>query len=321
MFTIKTRAATWAAAAGFTTLLLAFASPLSLAQAALGNVALTISPVAGNVYMIQRPGGGGNIGALIGDDGVLLVDSLFAPMTDALVAAVAEVTEQPIKFLINTHIHIDHVGGNANLAEKGVLIFSHENTRKRFLDERGRFPRNGGTFVPQEPESARPVVTFNEQMAVHVNGEDVQVLFAPPAHTDGDAFVYFPKADVLHLGDVYRTTSYPIIDRYNGGTLRGTLAALDKAIDLAGPATKIIPGHGLEIMRRADLIEFRDMVLTIEANVLALIREGKKLAEVMEARPTAAFDAEWTNDPGWGVDDFVPVVYYELGGSGRLQDR
>ena len=290
-------------------------------QSGLANVELEILPVAGNVYMIQRPGGGGNIAALVGDDGVLLVDSLFAPMTDALVAAVAEVTEQPIKFLINTHIHIDHVGGNANLAEQGVMILSHENTRKRFFDERGRFPRSGGTFVPQEPESARPVVTFKEQMAVHVNGEDVQVLFAPPAHTDGDAFVYFPSADVLHLGDVYRTTSYPIIDRYNGGTLRGTLAALDKAIDLAGPATQIIPGHGLEIMTRTDLIEFRDMVLTVEANVLALIREGKKLAEVMEARPTAAFDAKWTNDPGWGVDDFVPVVYYELGGSGRLQDR
>ena len=304
------------------TAIILLALPFSaFGQSGLANVKLEILPVAGDVYMIQRPGGGGNIAALVGDDGVLLVDSLFAPMTDALVAAVAEVTEQPIKFLINTHIHIDHVGGNANLAEQGVLIFSHENTRKRFFDERGRFPRNGGTFVPQEPESARPVVTFNEQMAVHVNDEDVQVLFAPPAHTDGDAFVYFPSADVLHLGDIYRTTSYPIIDRYNGGTLRGTLAALDQAIDLAGPATKIIPGHGLEITRRADLIEFRDMVLTIEANVLALIREGKKLAEVMEARPTAAFDAKWTNDTGWGVDDFVPVVYYELGGSGRLQDR
>lgn len=301
----------------------AFACVASLAsaQSNLAGVELSIEHVQGNVYMIQRPGGGGNIGAMIGPEGVLLVDSLFAPLADKVVGAVKEVTDEEIRFVINTHIHIDHVGGNANLADRGVLIFAHENTRERFFEERSRFPRAGGSFVPQQPQNARPVVTFNDSMNFHLNGEDVLVFWAPPAHTDGDAFVYFPESDVLHLGDVYRTTSYPIIDVYNGGTLRGTIAAMDKAIEIAGPNTRVIPGHGLEVVGRDEMIEFRDMILDIQAQVFAMIREGKKLEEVMAARPTAAYDAQWSNDPGWTPDDFVPIVYYQLGGSGRLLDR
>lgn len=307
--------------AAFTVLLLSGICASAFAQGNLADVELSISPVAGNVYMIQRPGGGGNVGVQAGPDGVLLVDSLFAPMADKLVAAVAEVTDENIRFLINTHIHIDHVGGNENLAQRGVLIFAHDNTRLRFFEERSRFPRAGGSFVPQQPAAARPAITFNDTMSFHLNGEEVRAFLAPPAHTDGDVFVHFPESDVLHLGDVYRTTSYPIIDVYNGGSLRGTIAALDKAIDLAGPDTKIIPGHGLEVVGREELVAFRDMILDIQGRVLSLIREGKKLDEVMAAQPTADYDAEWTDDPGWGPEDFVPVVYYELGGSGRIADR
>lgn len=293
----------------------------SYGQGQFDGVELSIEPVAGNVYMVQRPGGGGNIGVQIGPDGVLLVDSLFAPLADKLVEVIKEVSEEEIRFLVNTHIHIDHVGGNANLAELGVLIFAHDNTRLRFFEERSRFPRSGGTFVPQQPATARPLITFNDTMSFHLNGEEVQAFKAPPAHTDGDTFVYFSESDVLHLGDVYRTTSYPIIDIYNGGSLRGTIAALDRAIDIAGPNTKIIPGHGLEIVGKPELVNFRDMILDIQSTVLKLIREGKKLDEVMAADPTAAYEAEWTTDPGWGPADFVPVVYYELGGSGRIADR
>ena len=294
---------------------------LSFGQGNFAGVELSITPVAGNVYMVQRPGGGGNIGVQVGPDGVLLVDSLFAPLTDKLVAAVKQVTDEEIRFLINTHIHIDHVGGNENLAQMGVLIFAHDNTRLRFFEERSRYPRAGGSFVPQQPAAARPLITFNDTMSFHLNGEEVQASLAPPAHTDGDTFVYFSESDVLHLGDVYRTTSYPIIDIYNGGSLRGTIAAMDQAIDLAGPDTKVIPGHGLEVVGRDEMIEFRDMILDIQDRVLAMILEGKKLDEVMAAQPTADYDAKWTDDPGWGPQDFVPVVYYELGGSGRLADR
>lgn len=297
------------------------ASSLSYGQGDFTGVELTITPVAGNVYMVQRPGGGGNVGVQVGPDGALLVDSLFAPLSEKLVAVVKQVTDQDIEFLINTHIHIDHVGGNENLAEMGVLIFAHDNTRLRFLEERSHFPRAGGTFAPQQAAAARPVISFNDTMSFYLNGEVVRAFLVPPAHTDGDVFVHFTESDVLHLGDVYRTTSYPIIDVYNGGTLKGTIAALDKAIELAGPNTKIIPGHGLEIVGRAELIVFRDMILDIQTQVLSMIREGKKLDEVMAARPTAAYDAQWTDDPGWGPEDFIPVVYYQLGGAGRLADR
>ena len=304
-----------------TALSLSVASSLAYGQGNFAGVELSITPVAGNVYMVQRPGGGGNIGVQVGPDGVLLVDSLFAPLADKLVAAVKQITDEEIRFLVNTHIHIDHVGGNENLAEMGVLIFAHDNTRLRFFEQRSRFPRAGGSFVPQQPAAARPLITFNDTMSFHLNGEEVRAFLAPPAHTDGDSFVYFSESDVLHLGDVYRTTSYPIIDVYNGGSLRGTIAAMDKAIDLAGPNTKVIPGHGLEVVGRDEMIEFRDMILDIQDQVLTMIREGKKLDEVMAAQPTAAYDAKWTDDPGWGPQDFVPVVYYELGGSGRLADR
>jgi glyoxylase-like metal-dependent hydrolase (beta-lactamase superfamily II) len=304
-----------------TALSLSVTTSICYGQGQFEGVELSVIPVSGNVYMVQRPGGGGNVGVQVGPEGALLVDSLFAPLADKLVAAVQQVTDQEIRFAINTHIHIDHVGGNENLAERGVLIFAHDNTRLRFLEERSRFPRAGGSFVPQQPESARPVITFNDTMTFHLNGEEVQAFLAPPAHTDGDVFVYFPESDVLHLGDVYRTTSYPIIDLYNGGSLRGTIAAIDKAIDIAGPETKVIPGHGLEIVGRDELVQFLDMIVDIQDTVLRMLREGKKLDEVMAARPTAAYDAEWTDDPGWGPEDFVPVVYYELGGSGRMTDR
>ena len=297
------------------------ASRLSYSQGNFEGVELSIKLVAGNVYMVQRPGGGGNIGVQIGPDGILLVDSLFAPLADKLVAAVTQVSDEKIRFLINTHIHIDHVGGNENLAKMGVMIFAHDNTRLRFFEERSRFPRAGGSFVPQQPAAARPLITFNDTISFHLNGEEVRAFLAPPAHTDGDVFVYFPESDVLHLGDVYRTTSYPIIDLYNGGTLRGTIAAMDQAIELAGPDTKIIPGHGLEVVGLDELVEFRDMILDIQGQVLTMIREGKNLGEVMEAQPTAAYDAQWSDDPGWGPEDFVPIVYYQLGGTGRLADR
>ncbi|MYA35686.1 MAG: MBL fold metallo-hydrolase [Gammaproteobacteria bacterium] len=298
-----------------------FLGQAAQAQVGFADAELSIEHVAGNVYMVQRPGGGGNIGAFIGPDGVLLVDSLFAPMTENLVEVVGEVTDSEIRFLINTHIHGDHVGGNANLAEMGVVIFAHDNTRVKFLEESSHFPRGGGSFAPRQPVAARPVVTYNDAISFHLNGEEVHAFLAPPAHTDGDTFVYFPESDVLHLGDVFRTTSYPIVDKFNGGTLRGTIAALDLAIDMAGPDTRVIPGHGLEVVGRAEMVEFRDMILDIRDRVYAMIRQGLHLDEIMAAQPAAAYDAKWGQEASWTAIDFVPLVYYELGGAGRLEDR
>ncbi|MFL2855358.1 MAG: MBL fold metallo-hydrolase [Pseudohongiellaceae bacterium] len=300
---------------------LVFFSSSSFAQGSFAGVELSIEHVQGNVYMVQRPGGGGNIGVQVGPDGVLLVDALFAPLADRLVAAIKEVTDEEIRFLINTHIHGDHVGGNENLANLGVLIFAHDNTRTKFLEESSHFPRQGGSFAPQQAAGGRPLITYDSAIGFHLNGEEVRAFLAPPSHTDGDTFVYFPESDVLHLGDVFRTTSYPIIDKFNGGTLRGTIAALDLAISMAGPDTKVIPGHGLEIVGRAEMQEFLDMILDIRDQVYTMIREGKHLDEVMAAAPAAIYDAKWGQEAGWTAIDFVPLVYYELGGAGRLLDR
>ena len=294
---------------------------LSAQAGFMAGVDLAIERVQGNVYMIQRPGGGGNIGAFIGPDGILLVDSLFAPMTESLVEAIREVSDGDIRFLMNTHIHGDHVGGNSNLAGLGVLIFAHENTRDKFLEDKSHSPRSGGSFAPQQPEDARPIVTYKDELTFYLNNEEVRAFLAPPAHTDGDTFVYFSESNVLHLGDVFRTTSYPIIDKFNGGTLRGTIAALDLALNLADPDTKVIPGHGLEVVGIVKVEEFRDMIVDIRNEVYKMIREGMHLDEIIAAEPTAPYDGAWENDPGWTSNDFIPVVYYELGGGGRLEDR
>lgn len=277
------------------------------------GVELTTVPVAGRVHMVQRPGGGGNVGVFSGPDGVLLVDSLFAPLADRLVAAVERVSAGEIRFLINTHVHPDHIGGNEHLAGRGVVIFAHDNVRVRAL-ERLRFPRGGGRFAPRPPAGARPVVTYSDTVSFHFNGEEVRAFLAPPAHTDGDTFVYFPGSDVLHLGDVFRTTSYPIIDVYNGGTLAGTIEALEMAIDLAGPNTRVIPGHGLRVVGRRTMREFLNMILNVRDQVRTLISEGHTLAEVMAAEPTAAYDAQWGREASWTANDFVPIVFHELGG-------
>ena len=277
------------------------------------GVELTVVPAAGQVHMVQRPGGGGNVGLFAGPDGVLLVDSLFAPLAERLVEAVRTVSTGEIRFLINTHVHPDHIGGNEPLAGRDVLIFAHDNVRIRAL-ERLRFPRGGGRFAPRPAAGARPVVTYNDTVSFHFNGEEVRAFLAPAAHTDGDTFVHFPESDVLHLGDVFRTTSYPIVDVYNGGTVAGTIEALEAAIALAGPHTRVIPGHGLHVVGRDALIEFLDMIVDVRDRVRALIAAGRTLEEVMAAAPTAAHDAQWGQEASWTANDFVPVVFYELGG-------
>jgi cyclase len=172
------------------------------------------------------------------------------------VSEVRKISDGEIRFLINTHVHPDHIGGNVPLATGGVLIFAHDNMRVRMLERRSRFPRGNGGFPPQAPADARPFVTYDNGITFHFNGEEVRVFLAPPAQTDGDTFVHFPESDVLHLGDVFRTTSYPIIDVYNGGTLAETIEALDLAISLAGQKTKVIPGHGIDVVGAENLCSF-----------------------------------------------------------------
>jgi glyoxylase-like metal-dependent hydrolase (beta-lactamase superfamily II) len=249
--------------------------------------------VAGNIHMLE--GRGGNIGLSIGDDGVIMIDDQFAPLTDRIVAAIGEVTDEEVRFLINTHVHGDHIGGNENLGNAGVLIFANDRVRMRMVDA-------------STAHAALPVVTFSDTVTLHVNGEEVHAFSVPPAHTDGDSFIHFRGSNVLHLGDVFRTNNFPYMDLSNGGGLPGTLDALAIAIGMAGPDTAIIPGHG-NVSTRDDVVEFRDMILIVMDRVSALIDDGKSYAEVAAAGTTAEFETKW-GDP----ERFLTGLYQELGG-------
>ena len=277
------------------------------------GVELATVAVSGNVHMVKRPGGGGNVGVFTGPEGVLLVDALFAPLAERLVAEVRKLSDREIRFLVNTHVHPDHIGGNGELSDQGVLVFAHDNVRTRMFD-RLRFPRGGGRFAPEPVESARPLITYADSVSFHFNGEEVRVFHVPAAHTDGDTFVYFPGSNVLHLGDVFRTTSYPIIDVYNGGTVAGTISALEMAIAIAEPETRVIPGHGLVPVGLNQVEEFLEMIVNVRDDVREMIAEGFSLKQVMAAHPTAAYDGQWGQEASWTANDFVPIIFYEHGG-------
>ncbi len=259
-------------------------------------VEIKVHKVAGNFYYLE--GQGGNVGVLAGDDGVLMIDDQFAPLTDKLVAAIRTISDKPIKLLVNTHIHGDHTGGNANIGKMGISIIAHDNVRVRLAQG-----VNGGE---PSPAVALPVMTYGDSIALHLNGEDIVVGKLPPAHTDGDSYIRFPNADVIHVGDVFRTVGYPVVDFGNGGTVKGTLAALQAIIDMAGPNTKIVPGHGV-VSTRADVMAFRDTTLELERRISELIRQGMTLEQVTAAKPTADLDAKFGSP-----ERFLPGFYNAL---------
>ena len=253
-----------------------FGAPAVHAQQDWDAIEIKVHPVAGNVSYIE--GSGGNIGLFSGEDGAFLIDDQFAPLTDRIVAAIREVTDEPIRFLVNTHMHPDHVGGNENFGRMGTLIFGHDNVRSQ-MEIAG---------YEQEP----PLVTYSEDMSFHINGERVHVFKTPDAHTNGDSYIKFEGSNVIHTGDVYRTTSYPYIDVTNGGSFLGTIKAYDLLIEHANADTKIIPGHGV-VSGVADVRAFRDMMLVIRDRVAEAIRDGMTLEEAQNAGLTSEYDERW----------------------------
>jgi cyclase len=246
------------------------------------SVEIKVHAVADHIYYLE--GRGGNIGLSVGDDGIIMVDDQFAPLTDKIVAAIRTLSQGDIRFLVNTHVHGDHTGGNENFAKMGVPIVAHANVRTRLAQ--GESP---------SPAAALPILTYADTVTLHLNGESVRVVKLPPAHTDGDSMIEFTGSNVIHLGDVFRTTGYPIIDVGNGGSAKGTLDALAVVIDAAGPDTKLIPGHG-EVSTREDVREFRDMVQQVYDRVSSMIRQGMTLEQIVAAKPTAEWD-ERLGDP------------------------
>ena len=277
--------------------LVLFLSSLTLAssvfaQQDFSSVEIIPHHVAGSVYYLE--GRGGNIGLSIGEDGIIMIDDQFAPLTEKIVAAIRSLSDGEIRFLINTHVHGDHTGGNENLGNMGVLILARDEIRVR--------------LTQQAPAAALPVLTYSDAITIHLNGEEVYAFPVPPAHTDGDTFIHFKDSDVVHTGDVFRTTAFPVIDTNNGGTLKGTLEALGRLIGIAGPNTKILPGHGV-VSNREDVMGFRDMVLDVSGQVEDLMARNMSYDQVARADPTAAYNAQY-GDP----DRFLRALYTELGG-------
>jgi glyoxylase-like metal-dependent hydrolase (beta-lactamase superfamily II) len=269
------------------------------------KVEIKTQKLADDLYVLE--GQGGAISVLTGPDGVFLVDSQFAPLTEKIVAAIKQVSDKPIRFLVNTHVHGDHVGGNANLARQGVTILAREQLRERLIH-----PAPGANGQPGKPAEveALPVITYDDPVTVHLDGEDIRLIPIRTAHTDGDTLVAFPKHDALAVGDYYRTAGYPIVDLANGGTLNGRLEALRVTIDRAGPTTRIIPGHGAIVDRNA-VIAQRDLIFAYRDKVAALIAEGKTLDEVVAAKITAETDASIPVG-AQSADRFIKWLYAEV---------
>jgi len=287
-------------------LLWCFALPAFAQQPDYSKVEIRTQQLAPTVYMLV--GAGGNLGLSAGADSVFLVDDQFAPLTPKIEAAIARITPRPVRFVLNTHWHFDHTGGNENLGKAGALIVAHENVRKRMSVE--NFIEFLGMKTQPDPKAALPVVTFTRDVTFHLNGDEVRVMHVPNAHTDGDAIVHFTKSDVIHMGDVFFNKLYPFIDTSSGGRVEGVVAAVDRALALAGASTKIIPGHG-PLATRADLQAYRDMLATIAGRMGEHVRAGRSLEQAIAAKPTADFDAAW----GKGFltpDRFTEMLYKNL---------
>lgn len=253
-------------------------------------------------YMLV--GAGGNIGLSVGDDAVFLIDDQFAPLAPKIKAAIAAITKKPVQFLLNTHFHFDHTGGNEVFGRDGALIVAHDNVRRRMTaDQLISFI---GTKQAASPKAALPVITVAAEISFHINGDEVNAFHVPRAHTDGDLIVHFRKGDVVHMGDTFFNGFYPFIDTSSGGTADGVIAAADRVLALATEKTKIIPGHG-PLGNKAALQAYRNMLATVTKRIKDLRAAGKSDDEIRVAKPAADQDATY----GGGFikpDQFVQMM-------------
>ena len=266
------------------------------------NVEILTLPVTESIYMLQ--GSGGNIGVSIGDDGTFIVDDQFAPLTEKITAAIAELTDHSVDFVINTHWHYDHTDGNENFGRAGALIVAQENSRRRM--ESDQIISLNGRLQEAYSVDGLPKITFGESVRFYYNENVIDVVHFGPGHTDGDAVVYFRDSNVIHTGDVFVRYGLPFIDGPNGGALEGMIDAVWDIAGLIDDDTTIIPGHG-QLSTRTDLLEYRSMLVTIRDRMQAQIAQGLSADEIVAADPTRGFA-----EPGSGTERWVRAAYEDL---------
>ena len=283
---------------------LVLAAPAAGQPSSMDTAQIRVEQVAPGVAVLF--GRGGNIGLSYGADGNILIDDQFAPLTERILAAIHTLDPDPVRFLINTHWHGDHTGGNENIARTGTVIVAQDNVRRRMsMDQVVR-----GDPVPPSPAGALPVITFSDSTTFHLNGDDLRVVHVEHAHTDGDSLVYWTRANVLHMGDTFFNGLLPFIDLDSGGSIDGAIAAVESGLDLANDQTVIIPGHG-PLARRADLVRYRDMLRTLRDRVAAEIHSGKTLDEIKTLRLA---DPYGPPDGFISPDALIESIYRSLGG-------
>lgn len=280
--------------------------PIAQMRAQMGAIPLQTMKLRDHLTLLYGPGG--NMVALDGPDGKVLVDSSFAPVVPKIQQVLEGLDPTPLKILINTHWHFDHTDGNALLHGSGAMILAHENTRKRLST-----PQDIAAFgmhFPASPVAAWPQQTFADNFRLYLNGEELSLSYIKPAHTDTDIFIRYEKENVLHMGDIFFNGMYPFIDSTTGGSINGMIAGAESGLKLVDADTKIVPGHG-PVGDKAALVKYRDMLVTVRDRVKAQKAAGKKLEEVVAANPTADLDAVWGNGH-LKPDQFVGIVYSTL---------
>jgi len=274
------------------------------------KVQIKVTKVSGNIYMLE--GAGGNIAASVGEDGIVIVDDQYAPLADKIQSALRDlkITDKPVRFVINTHYHGDHTGGNMPFANTGSTVIAQDNVRKRL--ESGGTAGNGGSVKmenPPAPKAALPIITFEHDVTVHLNGEDIRALHFPSGHTDGDAVIFFPKNNVVHMGDDFVRYGFPFIDVASGGSVQGMIAAMEKASGMLPPDVKVIPGHGT-LSNLDDVRAFVQMLKETSAAVQKAIDERKTMQQMKQEKILEPWK-KWSGD-FIDTDKFIETLYNSL---------
>ncbi len=264
---------------------------------------MTTEAVTDAIYVVQ--GNGGNVGVFVGDDGTFMIDDKFAPMSQGIITAIKSIGGEVPKYLLNTHFHGDHSGGNESFGHRGATIVAHHNVHKRLAE--GSVIAAFGMETPPAPDAALPVITFDSDIAFHINGERVRAFHVSHAHTDGDAVIHFEGSNVIHAGDIFFNGFFPFIDAANGGSVQGVIDATNQILAISDANTKIIPGHG-PVASKDHLIAYRDMLVTAEARLSSLKAEGKTAKQAAAETPLSDLEAQWGNGI-FTSEKWIKVIY------------